>query len=398
MKIKKPLITRIVNLLIAITLLFAERGYSDGDSSKLRPALQFSKMGREAIKGTFEPGDDTGLSENIEVLEAKRKEQEKIERMLVAIRSLKPYGSVKMDILEFLTDVVALLDNLVNDKSLSIKQLSWHHDKIKSLSRNFRKMVEQCIEASKRGELSIVDVKKYSDRIVKITNTLKKENKVIISMLKKQKRKDTVLLYGRLLEKSFTLVLGILRSRIKIFSGMSSNESQRLDKIIHETLSEEIVNRSFLRVEPFQLPSLVVKGDRLSLISALANILKNAMFFAKEKQGDKAEVVLRVSKENNFARIDVIDNGHGIQQDLLEIDPVMQRPKLFNLNVSQREGGTGIGTTEAWYAIKDAGGTIDVVSEVGKGTAFIVRLPIAKNTQPKPISNLDIIKASRDYL
>src|SRR3989338_5039777 len=57
MKIKKSLITRIVgnrhacSLLIAIVFLFTETGYSANGPSKLRPALQFSNMGRRAITG-----------------------------------------------------------------------------------------------------------------------------------------------------------------------------------------------------------------------------------------------------------------------------------------------------------------------------------------------------------
>src|SRR3989338_6614927 len=61
MKIKKPLITRIVgnrhacSLLIVIVFLFAEPGYSADGPLKLRPALQFSEIGREVIKSTQPP-------------------------------------------------------------------------------------------------------------------------------------------------------------------------------------------------------------------------------------------------------------------------------------------------------------------------------------------------------
>ena len=57
MNIKKPLITRIVgnrhacSLLIAIIFIFPETGYPASGTLKLRPALQFGKMGKEAIKG-----------------------------------------------------------------------------------------------------------------------------------------------------------------------------------------------------------------------------------------------------------------------------------------------------------------------------------------------------------
>jgi len=63
MKIKKPLITRIVgnrhacSLLIAIIFLFTETGYSANGPSKLRPALQFSETGRKATKEGIKGGE-----------------------------------------------------------------------------------------------------------------------------------------------------------------------------------------------------------------------------------------------------------------------------------------------------------------------------------------------------
>ena len=82
-------------------------------------------------------------------------------------------------------------------------------------------------------------------------------------------------------------------------------------------------------------------------------------------------------KEKGFIRIDVTDNGEGVPKELLEMDPVTDRPRFFNINISQRDGGTGLGTTEAWYAIKDAGGTISVQSEPGEGTTFVIKVPLA---------------------
>ena len=123
--------------------------------------------------------------------------------------------------------------------------------------------------------------------------------------------------------------------------------------------------------------SMRIRANRLSIANALYNIVNNATQHAKD-----VRVVL--SQEGNMVKIEIIDNGGGIAPEFLVINPSTGRPYLFDMNVSQTKSGTGLGTTEAWYAIKDTGGRIDVKSKLSKGTTFTIYLPIAATRIEKP--------------
>jgi hypothetical protein len=75
-----------------------------------------------------------------------------------------------------------------------------------------------------------------------------------------------------------------------------------------------------------------------------------------------------LKKDNGEALIEVTDNGRG-----------MGKYELYRLNeIFHTTNGTGIGTTEAGFIIRDHNGSIDVGSEPGKGTTFTIRLPLAE--------------------
>jgi CheY-like chemotaxis protein len=92
-------------------------------------------------------------------------------------------------------------------------------------------------------------------------------------------------------------------------------------------------------------------------------------------------VVDRDSKRQNllgsigkYVKIDVIDNGYGINHEVL--------PKIFDpFFTTKQKGpdkGTGLGLSIAYNIVKNAGGSIRVQSEEGKGSTFSIMLPISK--------------------
>jgi two-component system NtrC family sensor kinase len=75
------------------------------------------------------------------------------------------------------------------------------------------------------------------------------------------------------------------------------------------------------------------------------------------------------SGKKDFAEITISDNGCGIPKDNLD--------KIFDPFFSTKgQKGTGLGLSVIWGIIDNHDGTIEVISEVNKGTSFIIRLPI----------------------
>ena len=65
--------------------------------------------------------------------------------------------------------------------------------------------------------------------------------------------------------------------------------------------------------------------------------------------------------------LDVIDCGTGIPPDVLG--------KMFRPFATTKAGGSGLGLATTRKIVQAHGGTIDVQTEVGRGTKFTIRLP-----------------------
>jgi signal transduction histidine kinase len=82
-------------------------------------------------------------------------------------------------------------------------------------------------------------------------------------------------------------------------------------------------------------------------------------------------VTLQATTENKHVELSLIDTGAGIPPDVL--------PKIFKpfYSTKSKIGGSGLGLPTTKKIIAAHHGTIDVQSEVGKGTKFTIRLPVA---------------------
>jgi PAS domain S-box-containing protein len=118
---------------------------------------------------------------------------------------------------------------------------------------------------------------------------------------------------------------------------------------------------------------LWVHGDRARLVQVLGNLLNNAAKFTPP--GGRIELVLRSSGER--AELSVRDNGQGIDPQRL--------PDVFNLFVQggpdeARAGGLGLGLSLVQQLVALHGGDVSAysVGQPGKGSEFVVRLPLAR--------------------
>ena len=120
-------------------------------------------------------------------------------------------------------------------------------------------------------------------------------------------------------------------------------------------------------------------GDPARLKQILMNLLGNAIKFT-----EKGEVVVTVSKgetwsgeENKTYRtiaIAVSDTGIGISKE--KIEQIFERFTQADSSTTRNYGGTGLGLTIAKNLAELMGGSLEVQSEQGKGSVFILRIPL----------------------
>lgn len=114
---------------------------------------------------------------------------------------------------------------------------------------------------------------------------------------------------------------------------------------------------------------MVIETDLSRLKQVLANLINNAIVYTQEK----GEVVVKIYKEEEYAVIEVSDNGIGIPED--EQDRIFERFYRVDKARSRNSGGTGLGLSIVKYLVENLNGSITVESKFGLGTTFTVKLP-----------------------
>lgn len=108
-----------------------------------------------------------------------------------------------------------------------------------------------------------------------------------------------------------------------------------------------------------------IRADEELLRQAFLNILLNACQAMPKGGTVRTSTAL---DQGEYVRVAISDEGTGIPPEDLE--------RIFSLYYTTKAGGTGIGLSLAYRFVQLHDGSIDVSSEVGNGTSFVVRLPL----------------------
>ncbi|MFQ5662466.1 MAG: sensor histidine kinase [Terriglobia bacterium] len=117
-------------------------------------------------------------------------------------------------------------------------------------------------------------------------------------------------------------------------------------------------------------PPPEILGDRDRMDQVITNLLGNAVKFSPA--GGTVTVALRALDDAVECR--VIDSGPGIPPEQLE--RVFDRFHQLEVH-SRKKGGTGLGLAIARALVEEQGGKIGAESEVGRGSQFVFRIPVA---------------------
>ncbi len=150
---------------------------------------------------------------------------------------------------------------------------------------------------------------------------------------------------------------------------VKSNESEKI--LLHDLLIKVIALRSVSRPNPklhchenTKTLTVDVDGDRL--VAVFEHLVQNA----QEATPDSGSIEIRLYQKEGMALIEIEDNGSGMDMQFI-------RNRLFRpFDSTKGDAGMGIGVYESRVYIQELGGEIDVVSALGNGTIFTIRLPV----------------------
>lgn len=120
----------------------------------------------------------------------------------------------------------------------------------------------------------------------------------------------------------------------------------------------------------------LLEGDAELLHQALVNLLMNAVQATPSGGLVTIDVTSTIDARAPAILVTVRDTGRGIAPENLQ--------HVFDPFFTTRHGGVGLGLSIVQQIVQEHGGTIDVRSEPGAGTAFVIRLPSPDSHCPEP--------------
>jgi signal transduction histidine kinase len=110
------------------------------------------------------------------------------------------------------------------------------------------------------------------------------------------------------------------------------------------------------------LPLVMI--DESAFKQAVVNLLVNA----RQAMPGGGELMVRLAREGHWVALSITDTGIGMAPEKLA--------RCFDEYWSDKKGGTGLGLSTARRIVEEHGGTIDVLSEEGRGSSFTIYLPL----------------------
>jgi len=126
-----------------------------------------------------------------------------------------------------------------------------------------------------------------------------------------------------------------------------------------------------ITLEIGEIENATVIGDREQLITAVHNLIENAVNYSPENT--KVSVVTR--RIEDLVEISVTDQGIGIAES--DLNRIFERFYRVDPARSRLTGGTGLGLSIVKHVALNHGGDVKVWSKVGVGSTFTLQLPIA---------------------
>ena len=164
-----------------------------------------------------------------------------------------------------------------------------------------------------------------------------------------------------------------LRETLEDFLRYAGRYELHFELVDLRRLIEELADFFAPQVEAARVVMRKSLPDAPVICRADANLLKqallNLMINSVQAMTPGGELLIRVGSHRRSAQVEVIDTGPGIA-------PV-ELAKIFQVYYSTKRTGSGLGLSTTRRIVREHGGSISVQSEPGRGTRFLITLPLA---------------------
>jgi two-component system sensor histidine kinase SenX3 len=187
------------------------------------------------------------------------------------------------------------------------------------------------------------------------------------------------------------LVQDIIKlSRLQSEEVLASAEIVDLIDVMAEAIdrNEQLAASRKIRLVSEQAPQLEVFGNKEMLITAVKNLVENAISYSEPG----TSVGIGCSAKESIAEITVTDSGAGISPENQQ--RIFERFYRADPSRSRDTGGTGLGLSIVKHVAKIHRGEIKLFSQVGVGSTFTLRVPLATASDPAT-GTIDLVREGK---
>ncbi len=195
---------------------------------------------------------------------------------------------------------------------------------------------------------------------------------------------ETVEYFGNKVYKEANRMADMVSELISLSKLQGAEALPEMEPLAVDDLVDEALSRNHLAAEARSIElnrgasvGVQVKGDRSLLVTALSNLVSNAINYSPEKM--PVSVSQKVV-DGGVVLIRVTDRGIGIAPD--DQKRVFERFFRVDQARSRQTGGTGLGLAIVKHVVANHGGNIKLWSRPGTGSTFTIELPIYREEKP----------------
>ncbi|MDF1694320.1 MAG: HAMP domain-containing sensor histidine kinase [Saprospiraceae bacterium] len=188
------------------------------------------------------------------------------------------------------------------------------------------------------------------DKVLRFTNIIKQENKRMLGQVEK------VLQMAMLDKKDFQLKL-------------SNIDVHQLIEVAAEHTNLKILKRNGILRTDLKANNQVIQADSTHISNIIHNLLDNAEKYSSEE----VEITIETFNKKNGIVINISDNGIGMSKD--QVKNIFEKFYRAHTGNIHNVKGFGLGLSYVKAIVDAHNGTINVKSELGKGSTFSVYLP-----------------------
>jgi two-component system, OmpR family, sensor histidine kinase SenX3 len=187
------------------------------------------------------------------------------------------------------------------------------------------------------------------------------------------------------------LVQDIIKlSRLQSEEVIADAELVDLNEVVAEAIdrNEQLAANRKIRLVSEQVAALEVFGNKEMLITAVKNLVENAISYSEPG----TSVGIGCSAKESIAEIAVTDSGSGISPEHQE--RIFERFYRADPSRSRDTGGTGLGLSIVKHVAKIHRGEVKLFSQVGVGSTFTLRVPLATASDPAT-GTIDLVREGK---